>query len=140
MAHIDMSAPAGRSITSVFSASIIVVSVNAETVLCISAFKQCFIYHVANFLILYFMFFSVVASLEVEITPSQGEISLGESKFFMCEGKFTKLSWLWTTPIYTFQNCFDLHFYVLVKIWPSFTEKRKNVNRDSDVCFVFMRS
>lgn len=31
-------------------------------------------------------------SLEVQITPSQGEIGLGESKFFMCEGKFSKLS------------------------------------------------
>lgn len=34
------------------------------------------------------MFFSLAVSLEVQITPSQGEISLGESKFFMCEGKF----------------------------------------------------
>uniref|UniRef100_A0A4W6G5Y3 Neural cell adhesion molecule 1b n=1 Tax=Lates calcarifer TaxID=8187 RepID=A0A4W6G5Y3_LATCA len=29
--------------------------------------------------------FSVTVSLEVQITPSHGEISLGESKFFMCE-------------------------------------------------------
>lgn len=31
--------------------------------------------------------FSSVVSLEVQITPTHGEISLGESKFFMCEGK-----------------------------------------------------
>lgn len=37
-------------------------------------------------------FFSVLVSLEVEITPSHGEISLGESKFFMCEGEFIKYS------------------------------------------------
>ncbi|CAG08913.1 unnamed protein product, partial [Tetraodon nigroviridis] len=30
-------------------------------------------------------FFSSVVSLEVQITPTHGEISLGESKFFMCE-------------------------------------------------------
>ncbi|XP_053279499.1 neural cell adhesion molecule 1b isoform X4 [Pleuronectes platessa] len=33
------------------------------------------------------MFFSLAVSLEVQITPSQGEISLGESKFFMCEAE-----------------------------------------------------
>lgn len=35
-------------------------------------------------------FSSVVASLEVQIMPSHGEISLGESKFFICEGKIIK--------------------------------------------------
>lgn len=34
-----------------------------------------------------FLFFPSVVSLEVQITPTHGEISLGESKFFMCEGK-----------------------------------------------------
>ncbi|KAG8001910.1 Neural cell adhesion molecule 1 [Nibea albiflora] len=40
-----------------------------------------------SFLIMYsvLLFFSPPVSLEVLITPSQGEISLGESKFFMCE-------------------------------------------------------
>lgn len=32
-----------------------------------------------------FLFFSV--SLQVDIVPSQGEISVGESKFFLCQGK-----------------------------------------------------
>ncbi|CAL8353282.1 unnamed protein product [Lota lota] len=34
-------------------------------------------------------------SLEVQITPSQGEISVGESKFFLCEvvGTATKIEW-----------------------------------------------
>lgn len=47
-------------------------------------------YNVLLFVIsnLHFMSFSYAVSLEVQITPSQGEISLGESKFFMCEGKF----------------------------------------------------
>lgn len=27
------------------------------------------------------------ASLQVDIVPSQGEISVGESKFFLCQGK-----------------------------------------------------
>lgn len=40
------------------------------------------------FLIRFFFFFPSVVSLEVQITPTHGEISLGESKFFMCEGKF----------------------------------------------------
>uniref|UniRef100_A0A8C2X2I4 Neural cell adhesion molecule 1b n=1 Tax=Cyclopterus lumpus TaxID=8103 RepID=A0A8C2X2I4_CYCLU len=39
---------------------------------------------VSDFCVLY-LFFSVVVSLEVQITPSHGDISLGESKFFMCE-------------------------------------------------------
>ncbi|KAK0144702.1 Neural cell adhesion molecule 1 [Merluccius polli] len=29
------------------------------------------------------------ASIQVQITPSQGEISVGESKFFLCEAKYT---------------------------------------------------
>lgn len=28
-------------------------------------------------------------SLQVDITPAQGEISVGESRFFLCEGKFS---------------------------------------------------
>lgn len=32
-----------------------------------------------------FLFFPV--SLQVDIVPSQGEISVGESKFFLCQGK-----------------------------------------------------
>lgn len=32
-------------------------------------------------------FFSA-ASLQVSITPAQGEVSIGESKFFLCEGTF----------------------------------------------------
>jgi hypothetical protein len=31
--------------------------------------------------------FVFAVSLEVQITPSQGEISVGESKFFLCDGK-----------------------------------------------------
>lgn len=31
------------------------------------------------------LFFGYAASLQVEITPTQGEISVGESKFFLCE-------------------------------------------------------
>lgn len=32
-------------------------------------------------------FFSFAVSLQVDIVPSQGEISVGESKFFLCQGK-----------------------------------------------------
>ncbi|XP_041797440.1 neural cell adhesion molecule 1b isoform X3 [Chelmon rostratus] len=41
------------------------------------------------------LFVSCTASLEVQITPSQGEISLGESKFFMCEvvGVAKQIDW-----------------------------------------------
>lgn len=38
-------------------------------------------------LILYFSLSSV--SLQVDITPAQSEISVGESRFFLCEGKFS---------------------------------------------------
>ncbi|NWU11269.1 NCAM1 protein, partial [Cephalopterus ornatus] len=41
--------------------------------------------------------FSSPASLQVDIVPSQGEISVGESKFFLCqvagEAKFKDISW-----------------------------------------------
>lgn len=30
---------------------------------------------------------SFSVSLQVDIVPSQGEISVGESKFFLCQGK-----------------------------------------------------
>lgn len=40
----------------------------------------------------YLFFIPDVVSLEVQIIPTHGEISLGESKFFMCEGKFIKPS------------------------------------------------
>lgn len=38
---------------------------------------------------LYFVlsFFLRPAAIQVEITPPQGEISVGDSKFFICEGK-----------------------------------------------------
>lgn len=49
--------------------------------------QECFLDQVSDFVP---CSFSVLVSLEVQITPSHGEISLGESKFFMCEGKFTK--------------------------------------------------
>lgn len=32
------------------------------------------------------------ASLQVSITPAQGEVSVGESKFFLCEGIFALFS------------------------------------------------
>lgn len=38
-----------------------------------------------NFFLSFSFFFSV--SLQVDIVPSQGEISVGESKFFLCQGK-----------------------------------------------------
>lgn len=38
--------------------------------------------------IFFFFFFSFSpAAIQVEITPTQGEISVGDSKFFLCEGK-----------------------------------------------------
>ncbi|NWH71038.1 NCAM1 protein, partial [Piaya cayana] len=43
------------------------------------------------------MLISLPASLQVDIVPSQGEISVGESKFFLCqvagEAKFKDISW-----------------------------------------------
>ena len=36
-------------------------------------------------------------ALDVQITPRQGEISVGESKFFLCEGKLTS----WNTDVST---------------------------------------
>lgn len=38
--------------------------------------------------IFFHLFFSFSpAAIQVEITPTQGEISVGDSKFFLCEGK-----------------------------------------------------
>ncbi|XP_063059188.1 neural cell adhesion molecule 1-like [Engraulis encrasicolus] len=41
------------------------------------------------------LFFGYAASLQVQIMPNQGEISVGESKFFMCEvvGDAKEISW-----------------------------------------------
>ncbi|XP_028840008.1 neural cell adhesion molecule 1a isoform X12 [Denticeps clupeoides] len=41
------------------------------------------------------LFFGYAASLQVEITPPQGEISVGESKFFLCEvvGDAKEITW-----------------------------------------------
>ncbi|XP_041948376.1 neural cell adhesion molecule 1-like isoform X6 [Alosa sapidissima] len=41
------------------------------------------------------LFFGYAASLQVEITPNMGEISVGESKFFFCEvvGDAKEISW-----------------------------------------------
>lgn len=41
------------------------------------------------------IFFGYAAALQVEITPSQGEISVGESKFFLCEvvGDAKEITW-----------------------------------------------
>lgn len=35
-------------------------------------------------------FLSFSVSLQVDIVPSQGEISVGESKFFLCQGKYPR--------------------------------------------------
>lgn len=42
-----------------------------------------------------FIFFGYAAALQVEITPAQGEISVGESKFFLCEvvGDAKEIDW-----------------------------------------------
>uniref|UniRef100_A0A4W5QIH0 Neural cell adhesion molecule 1 n=1 Tax=Hucho hucho TaxID=62062 RepID=A0A4W5QIH0_9TELE len=42
--------------------------------------------------------FSLPASLQVEITPMQGEISMGESKFFLCEGREAQYDIDWYAP------------------------------------------
>ncbi|XP_016084257.1 neural cell adhesion molecule 1a isoform X7 [Sinocyclocheilus grahami] len=41
------------------------------------------------------LFFGYAAALQVEITPAQGEISVGESKFFLCEvvGDAKEIDW-----------------------------------------------
>ncbi|XP_059382352.1 neural cell adhesion molecule 1-like isoform X7 [Carassius carassius] len=41
------------------------------------------------------LFFGYAAALQVEITPSQGEVSVGESKFFLCEvtGDAKEIDW-----------------------------------------------
>lgn len=41
------------------------------------------------------LFFGYAAALQVEITPTQGEISVGESKFFLCEvvGDAKEIDW-----------------------------------------------
>uniref|UniRef100_A0A8C2YCM9 Neural cell adhesion molecule 1 n=1 Tax=Coturnix japonica TaxID=93934 RepID=A0A8C2YCM9_COTJA len=48
-------------------------------------------------LTLFCVLLSFAASLQVDIVPSQGEISVGESKFFLCqvagEAKFKDISW-----------------------------------------------
>lgn len=38
-------------------------------------------------LTLFCVLLSFAASLQVDIVPSQGEISVGESKFFLCQGE-----------------------------------------------------
>uniref|UniRef100_A0A8D3C1K6 Neural cell adhesion molecule 1b n=1 Tax=Scophthalmus maximus TaxID=52904 RepID=A0A8D3C1K6_SCOMX len=43
------------------------------------------LFFIVFYFVLYGVFSSLSVSLEVQITPSHGEISLGESKFFMCE-------------------------------------------------------
>uniref|UniRef100_A0A8B9THM8 Neural cell adhesion molecule 1 n=1 Tax=Anas platyrhynchos TaxID=8839 RepID=A0A8B9THM8_ANAPL len=53
--------------------------------------------HLQNCLTLSCMLLSFPASLQVDIVPSQGEISVGESKFFLCqvagEAKYKDISW-----------------------------------------------
>ncbi|XP_045078519.1 neural cell adhesion molecule 1-like isoform X12 [Coregonus clupeaformis] len=48
-----------------------------------------------RYLIWALLFFGYAASLQVEITPMQGEISMGESKFFLCEvvGDVKDIDW-----------------------------------------------
>ncbi|NWR75700.1 NCAM1 protein, partial [Centropus unirufus] len=50
-----------------------------------------------NYRTIFCIFISFPASLQVDIVPSQGEISVGESKFFLCqvagEAKFKDISW-----------------------------------------------
>ncbi|XP_036391868.1 neural cell adhesion molecule 1b isoform X4 [Megalops cyprinoides] len=43
------------------------------------------------------LFFGTAASLQVEITPGQAEMSVGESKFFLCEvvGDAKEIDWYW---------------------------------------------
>ncbi|KAL0973242.1 hypothetical protein UPYG_G00200890 [Umbra pygmaea] len=46
-------------------------------------------------IVLYFLLLGFTACLEVQITPTQGEISVGESKFFLCEvlGLAKEIDW-----------------------------------------------
>ncbi|XP_036380892.1 neural cell adhesion molecule 1a isoform X3 [Megalops cyprinoides] len=44
------------------------------------------------------LFFSTAASLQVEITPKQGEISMGESKFFLCSADVDAKDIDWFAP------------------------------------------
>lgn len=53
-------------------------------------------------LLLMYIFFNLFfsfspAAIQVEITPTQGEISVGDSKFFLCEGKNDLENALWNT-------------------------------------------